>query len=124
MELISIDYEIIEYISKFNEISLDDILNKFPDKKFSTSCRIKSLSENYGYIQRNYIDSNDGYGGTLSLPSNSFSITDFGRKELYDYKILAKEKFWDKFWKIFSVIISLLALAVSNVALYCQFFRK
>ena len=45
-----IDFEILKFISKKEPIHKDDILRKFPDKKFSTEFRMKKLLEQeYSY---------------------------------------------------------------------------
>ena len=99
-----IDFLILEYISKFDSIHTNEILNKFPDNKFSTKYRLELLSEmkkhssgyfyleNTSYIKLNYINCEDGFGGTVSKSTNTYSITRKGKVALQEYKSSIKNQ--------------------------------
>lgn len=141
MELTPIDFDIVEYISKFDEISLDDILIKFPDDKFAARHRLDILSKN------KYILNKLKYKPGIGIPfkSNIFSITDFGKTTLAEYKRLSleqreqkqlelerhdREKETLKIAKrsllvaVIAFLISLGAIVIAGVTLYCEFFRQ
>ena len=124
-----IDFLILKYISKFDSVHIDDILNKFPDNKFSTRYRLELLSEmekhssghfyleNTSYIKLNYINCEDGFGGTVSKSTNTYSITQKGKVALQEYKLsqnkISKDKRKDFILKVLPIIISTLALLKS-----------
>ena len=99
-----IDFLILEYISEFDSIHIDDILNKFPDNKFSTKYRLELLSEmekhssghfyleNTSYIELNCLNYEDGFGGTVSKSTNTYSITQKGKVALQEYKSSIKNQ--------------------------------
>lgn len=99
-----IDFLILEYISKFDSIHTNEILNIFPDNKFSTKYRLELLSEmkkhssgyfyleNTSYIKLNYINCEDGFGGTVSKSTNTYSITQKGKVALQEYKSSIKNQ--------------------------------
>ena len=94
-----IDFSILEYINNFDFVHIDDILNKFPDDKFSTKYRLEVLSkaekypsghfylENTSYIELNCLNYEDGFGGTVSKSTNTYSITQKGKVALQEYKL-------------------------------------
>ena len=124
-----IDFLILEYISKFDSIHTNEILNKFPDNKFSTKYRLKLLSEmekhssghlyleNTSYIELNYVTCEDGFGGTVSKTTDTYSITQKGKVALQEYKLsqnkISKDKRKDFILKVLPIIISTLALLKS-----------
>ncbi len=96
------DYKIIKYISKYDQISIHDILKKFPDKKYSTTKRINDLSSiyslqaglsiNYSYIEhiQEYLGKGS-LGAEITKPTNFYRITDIGRIELQNYLSKTRE---------------------------------
>lgn len=100
MELTSIDYDIIEYIDKANEVHISNILSEFPDDTHSTLYRIKLLSEkekhhsgyysldNTSYIELNFEYITDEHHLTHSVPIDTYSITELGKTALTEYKKL------------------------------------
>ena len=98
-----IDFSILEYIYKHGNIHLNDILNKFPDEKFSTKYRLEILSErkkhssgyfyleNSSYIEMQYsckkTDLGDVYDST-----DIYFITEKGKVALQEHKISIKNK--------------------------------
>lgn len=124
-----IDFSILEYINNFDFVHIDDILNKFPDDKFSTKYRLEVLSkaekhpsghfylENTSYIELNYIYHTDEYGGTFSESDNTYSITEKGKLALQEYRLsqnkISKDKRKEFILKILPIIISTIALLKS-----------
>lgn len=124
-----IDYRIIKYISKFDKIHIDDILKKFPDKKFSTKRRLNNLSTSYNLVSLEEILDNNaahiefplcelfhsklksGNPGLTAL--ELFIVTDYGKEILSNYEVDLKSKNRETFFKIFPILISLIALLKS-----------
>lgn len=89
-----IDIKILKYICKNEPVHMEDILKKFPDKKFSTNFRLQNLKtgkytssgrfliENTSYIIEEY----DFIKGD-AIPLNTYVSTELGKKFLQDSKI-------------------------------------
>lgn len=116
IKLSSIDYEILAFINKYGAIHKTKILKKFPEHIFSTEQRIKTLS--FGSIRfmfENYIEleEKDEYHRPKIKRLGTYSLTDEGLKSLSDYILNCKVQRKEKFWKIFPIIISAIALLKS-----------
>lgn len=116
MELAKLDYNILLFISKFDEVTEADILKKFPDATFATIHRLDSLAVS-DYI--NYY----ACGSENPCMNNAASckIIDSGRKALQDYSEAEKnrniQKMEERAWKAIPIIISVIALIFSGFAL-------
>lgn len=103
-ELNPIDYKILEFILKKEEASVEELLKKFPNEKFTTEYRLKELSksEKSSYILE---VTKDMY--TDQYDSSKYRLTKLGEKTIFDYEIKVNKenkKIWiDKI--IFSIIV-------------------
>ncbi len=121
MELKPIDYKILIYLSKSDKIHLNDIIANFSSKNLKSNSikyRIEILFDN-NYISQDFIEINDRWGSYKA--TNIYSISELGLKTVEDYLVFKSEKRKDKFWKIFPVIISLMALLLSVLSFAFQF---
>ena len=95
VELEHIDIEILKYIFKKEPIHKDEILRKFPDKKFSTEFRIKNLAvveyresrffapepiENSSYIYPIYKEIEDPERGQIYINTGKYETSELGKK--------------------------------------------
>ena len=132
-----IDFSILEYINNFDFVHIDDILNKFPDDKFSTKYRLEVLSkaekhpsehfylENTSYIELNYIYHTDKYGGTFSESDNTYSITEKGKLALQEYKYSIKNnKIYTFKHSFLYPIISAIITAMVTTYITSKFLSK
>lgn len=102
--LISVDYKILKFILKHGEVSKEEILEKFSDKKFATEYRLSLLEEQeYNkYLgadeNRSYILETKKESGVdmFDIPkyehTGSYYLTELGKKALYDYVIIKREQ--------------------------------
>ncbi len=116
MELAKLDYNILLFISKFDEVTEADILKKFPENTYATKHRLDSLAVS------DYIDYYVcGSENPCMNKSVSCKILDFGRKALQDYweaeKLRKAQKMEERAWKAIPIIISVIALIFSGFAL-------
>ncbi|MHC1715054.1 MAG: hypothetical protein AB9858_05590 [Acidaminococcaceae bacterium] len=84
MELTKLDYEILSFINKFEEIEENNIFTNFPEVKYSTSYRLRQLSirkVNYPDMRPySFIDYK-----TNNQADKIVYITNMGRKVLQDF---------------------------------------
>ncbi|WP_019108131.1 hypothetical protein [Peptoniphilus senegalensis] len=90
------DYKILKYMSQFDKIHIDKILEKFPESKYSTKFRIEKLSKvkysnsgfplsNSSYISElNKKDDEDPFGNLAY--TGIYELTELGYAELQDHK--------------------------------------
>lgn len=128
--LTDFDFLILEFINKFDEIHIDKIKTKFSDKKHSIDYRIELLStrerhetipffkNNSSYIKMNYKEIDSDLGWT-SVPLDTYSITEKGKKILLDQQIVSKKESWKTFKHsilypaITSTIVSVITIAIT-----------
>ncbi len=123
MELQPIDYKILVYLSKFDELHINKIKKHFPKNFNTVEYRIKLLSmqefqhphylENSSYILQKHNYSQTDIGQVVDTPLHIYYLSELGKKTVEDYLIIKSEKRKDKFWKIFPVIISFCAIIKS-----------
>lgn len=124
------DYKLLDFIKKYNQISLDDILKKFPDSGYGTKYRLYLLSQtafdemNINSIFRaKYYNSLNKYKiyNYVKCINDMYSLTSKGYKALIDYKAEKRKnflKYLDSFiFKFLPLIISLLSVYCSYLAL-------
>ncbi len=127
-ELTDVDFQILNFLNSKKERSIKDILNKFPDKKFSTNYRLELLItgrrnssgfyiENTSYIVKNYRNERNEHGLIKSINLDTFSITEKGRVALQTY-FLSKTKDRKNF------IIQVLPILISIIALLKSFDKE
>lgn len=90
------DYKILKYMSQFDKIHIDKILEKFPESKYSTKFRIERLSK-VKYSGSGFPLSNSSYISELSVKDDEdpfgnlaytgiYELTELGYAELQDHK--------------------------------------
>lgn len=130
MELSKYDYDVLEYLSNFEYVTLENLLNKFPDNKYGTLYRLQLLSKPETFKDQTKISKLDSFlnealiieNGTYEqhffISSNTFSLSSKGRKILLDYKLSKKKSILkyldDLIFKILPLLISLLAIYKSK----------
>ena len=107
-----IDIEILKFINQFGEVSKDEILNAFPENKFSTSYRISYLEEkeykdsaynlkipipNTNYIESLYDYVKNEHHTTESVKLDIYYLTDLGKTFLQDHNLKIKKQKKDFF---------------------------
>lgn len=99
----NIDFSILEYIYEHGNIHLTDILNRFPEEKFSTKYRLEILSErkkhssgyfyleNSSYIEIQYSCRETDLGNVYDS-TDIYFITEKGKVALQEHKISIKNE--------------------------------
>lgn len=103
-ELISVDYEILNFILEKGEASREEIFNKFPDEKYATEYRISLLEkqeynkyagkvENSSHILESCEESGEDMFGLPKYKNlGRYYLTELGKKTVHDNKIVDREK--------------------------------
>lgn len=113
-ELNIIDYEILKFINKYDPVQKEKVFKKFPEKAFSTESRIKNLSRiSVYYMFENYIPLGIEDGIPQKEYLGTYSLTEKGKKVTQNYILDCKIQRKEKFWKIFPIVISTIALLKS-----------
>lgn len=113
-ELSPIDYEILKFINKHSPVHKEKIFQKFPENIFSTKHRIKNLSRiSVYYMYENYIPLGIEDGIPQKEELGTYSLTEKGKKVTQDYILKCKIQRKEDFWKIFPIIVSVIALLKS-----------
>jgi len=89
-----LDYKILDYVSKFDKVSKEDVISHFsksiPDieYRFDLLCKVsyKHPIVYPGYIAIEYKEFIDSIGVTHQKPTGFYYLSDAGRKALNDYK--------------------------------------
>ena len=133
------DIEILNYSNQYPEITIDQLLNKFPESEFSTTFRVQRLSSpefddsssfrmaipNSNYLQQIFHDKENKYHHTEIVPSGIYYITNLGKSFLQTYNQKSasskKEKRKDFLLRVIPIFISIIALIFSGVALYFSY---
>lgn len=132
MKINDLDYKILKFINSYDEISMSDILKKFPEEKYSTAHRIQLLLEceyetistfkvrinGTGYIIQNH---EKIYDETTHITTyrdlDSYSLTNKGKKAIQDLDAAEKTKIIEKrkeaIWRVLPILISAIALLKS-----------
>lgn len=121
------DYKILKYMSQFDKIHIDKILEKFPESKYSTRFRIEKLSKvkysnsgfplsNNSYISELCVNDDEDPFGNLAY-TDVYELTELGYAELQDYK----SQFWDYWLKeivksiAFPIIVSFVTALITSL---------
>lgn len=86
MALNIIDIKILIFFYKKQEMTLSEILKKFPEKKYATTARLDYLSE-CGYIEEDKEWQSDEVLTLILNSTGKFSITELGKKTVQDIKM-------------------------------------
>lgn len=114
-----LDIKILTFISKFDKISIDDILKKFPEDKFSTKLRLKILiKERIISYEKTVIKVE-----YLSLPTNNgvYFITLEGKKFIQDRKIKKQQRRIDDFRIALQHIITTIIISFITASITAYF---
>ncbi|MUU07903.1 MAG: hypothetical protein EP149_09630 [Phascolarctobacterium sp.] len=146
MELLDIDYEILNFIDQFEKVTESNILKKFPNDKYATKYRLKLLSTprytnpiainrsvqggtltevrqeiipDTSYIEyKKFVEKSGGM--TLTIETEFVFVTPLGRMALQNQSVqkCTKSKALRefRFWKIVPILISVIALLVAILA--------
>jgi hypothetical protein len=133
MELTSLDYEILEFINRFDVIEKSKIINQFLSRIDSIEYRLELLSKvtytpsgsfiaNSNYIQEINKCHTDAIGVMYSDGTDTFYITDKGKSALQDYQLKKQNERIknrrDIALKILPIVISGLSLLLSCYAIF------
>lgn len=111
----TLDKKLLYYISKKQEISLDEILKKFPEKKYSTNARLQFLLTSQLITEMKEWQEHDIFP-IIEVSLEKFSITDLGRKILLDHEKLIKSENFKTFKHSFLYPLSVAVLAAIATA--------
>lgn len=81
----NIDFKIVSYIAKNNNVHINQILNKFKNNKFATKYRLETLIS-LSIVERNIEYFDDDFGGTITKTLDTYYLTDKGKVALQNYK--------------------------------------
>ena len=139
MDLTPLDYQILNFISKFDSVSKDKILLEFSQEKTVTEFRLEQLAKpeykqlphlsipisNSSYVYEICEEFEDECHVSHETPTGLFALTDLGKKTLQDYKAEKqcelRRKNEERIWRAIPIIISAIALVISGLALAKSF---
>lgn len=107
-----IDYKILEYISKYDKVYIDDILKEYPKDETATPERLK-IFVRYNLLDKEYI-SRDEQNNHLEKVQIFFSITEEGEVALLDANIIYWKDWHDTILRSF-IFPSLVAIITAFV---------
>lgn len=123
-----LDIKILAYISKFDKISITELLNEFPENKYQTKIRLNLLINNeftkiiLEEIMQEYPNGN---GGTFKHPclkeTDNYSITDNGLKFVKDHKIKRIERIIDDIRIALQHIVTTIAISFITASITAWF---
>ncbi|MET3616637.1 hypothetical protein ABID14_000257 [Peptoniphilus olsenii] len=112
------DVKILNYINKHTKVHINEIMKKYPDKKYSTKYRLDCLSEqnysrhyngriqlpidNTSYLNKEYVHLEDKKTKVTSSEfTGYYYVSDLGKKFLQNYKTTSREKHMSEFIRSF-----------------------
>jgi len=120
------DYELLLFISKFDNISRTNINSKMKNKIDSIDYRLSQLSktsykgplpiQDSNLIQEEFEALENSLGEIYFISKESFHITDFGRKVLQDYKVHIKEERFEFLKR--SVLVPIVVAALTTLVIH------
>lgn len=115
-----ISVKILKYIrSKGGELSLENIIKKFPESKYSTSVRLEEMAHPKAniskFLSESFVESVDDVSGYQRSYTNIYSLTPTGEMYIQDYDALKYIDWSREFVRSF-VFPTLVAIVVSYLS--------
>ena len=115
--LSKLDYEILEYISKFDSVSKEDIIRHFAKIDADViNQHVKKLAEPEYYSKASQQKPLTSYIAEFYNPMACYRILPIGKTAMVEYKEQRRRDRINNFWKTVVIVASLIAAVASIVA--------